>query len=31
VEFWQGRAGRLHDRIRFRQVEQGWLTERLAP
>jgi pyridoxamine 5'-phosphate oxidase len=31
VEFWQGRAGRLHDRIRFRQEDDHWVTERLAP
>jgi pyridoxamine 5'-phosphate oxidase len=32
VEFWQGRANRLHDRLRYRQTaEGGWVTERLAP
>ncbi|MFJ6198763.1 pyridoxamine 5'-phosphate oxidase [Micromonospora sp. NPDC092111] len=32
VEFWQGRASRLHDRLRFRRVDGGdWVTERLAP
>ncbi len=31
VEFWQGRASRLHDRLLFRCVESGWLVERLAP
>lgn len=31
VEFWQGRAGRLHDRLRYRATEQGWVVERLAP
>lgn len=32
VEFWQGRAGRLHDRLRFRLVDEGdWIVERLAP
>jgi pyridoxamine 5'-phosphate oxidase len=31
VEFWQGREGRLHDRIRFRAVGAGWVRERLAP
>lgn len=31
VEFWQGRAGRLHDRLRFRRTEGGWVVERLAP
>jgi pyridoxamine 5'-phosphate oxidase len=32
VEFWQGQAGRLHDRLRYRVCEDGgWLLERLAP
>lgn len=31
VEFWQGRADRLHDRIRFRLDDDGWVIERLAP
>ncbi|MFO0930222.1 MAG: pyridoxamine 5'-phosphate oxidase [Gemmataceae bacterium] len=32
VEFWQGRANRLHDRLRYRRLESGtWLIERLAP
>lgn len=31
VEFWQGRIGRLHDRLRYRRTEQGWIVERLAP
>ncbi|MEI7661561.1 MAG: pyridoxamine 5'-phosphate oxidase [Bacteroidota bacterium] len=31
VEFWQGRVGRLHDRLRFRQTGKKWITERLAP
>ncbi|NTW24975.1 MAG: pyridoxamine 5'-phosphate oxidase, partial [Lentimicrobium sp.] len=31
VEFWQGRAGRLHDRIRFRKAGSNWIKERLAP
>lgn len=31
-EFWQGRANRLHDRLRYRSVESGgWLIERLSP
>ena len=31
VEFWSGRENRLHDRLRFRRTEDGWVTERLAP
>lgn len=32
VEFWQGRANRLHDRFIYRrQDESGWKVERLAP
>lgn len=31
-EFWQGRANRLHDRIRYQiQSNKSWKTERLAP
>jgi pyridoxamine 5'-phosphate oxidase len=32
VEFWQGRANRLHDRIRYSyQEDYSWSIERLAP
>jgi len=34
IEFWQGRPGRLHDRLRYRQdppASGGWRIERLAP
>lgn len=32
IEFWQGRASRLHDRLRYRrQADGGWLVERLYP
>ena len=31
VEFWQGRSGRMHDRLRYRLDETGWVVERLAP
>ncbi len=30
-EFWQGRKSRLHDRLRYRWVDNVWLRERLAP
>ena len=31
VEFWQGRPGRMHDRLVYRRTPSGWDTERLAP
>lgn len=31
IEFWQGRASRLHDRIRFQRDQEGWTVSRLAP
>ena len=32
IEFWENRADRLHDRLRYvRQREDGWRIERLAP
>ena len=32
VEFWQGRPGRLHDRLQYRLNEKAkWILERLAP
>jgi pyridoxamine 5'-phosphate oxidase len=31
IEFWQGRAGRLHDRYRYERDETGWRIARLAP
>ena len=31
IEFWQGRADRLHDRLLYRRSAGGWRIERLAP
>ena len=31
IEFWQGRANRLHDRIQFTLENGNWKIERLAP
>ena len=31
VEFWQGRPGRMHDRLVYHRSGDGWRTERLAP
>jgi pyridoxamine 5'-phosphate oxidase len=31
IEFWQGRADRLHDRLVYRRSAEGWRVERLAP
>lgn len=31
VEFWQGRRGRMHDRLVYRRSGATWSTERLAP
>ncbi len=30
-EFWQGRASRLHDRLRYQLEADSWVIERLAP
>lgn len=30
-EFWQGRPGRLHDRLRYKKENHIWKIERLAP
>ncbi len=31
IEFWQGRANRLHDRIVYQHSNGGWKIHRLAP
>ncbi|MGH7747540.1 MAG: pyridoxine/pyridoxamine 5'-phosphate oxidase, partial [Candidatus Dormibacteria bacterium] len=31
VEFWQGRTGRLHDRLLYRREGDGWTQSRLSP
>lgn len=32
IEFWQGRANRLHDRLQYLKTEQGeWRIQRLSP
>lgn len=31
IEFWQGRASRLHDRILYTKIGEDWNIERLAP
>lgn len=30
-EFWQGRSGRMHDRLRYTRTSSGWELTRLAP
>lgn len=31
IEFWQGRASRMHDRIKYFKEDEGWGIVRLAP
>jgi len=31
LEFWQGRADRVHDRLRYTRAGNGWARERLQP
>lgn len=31
IEFWQGRASRLHDRLQYQLAGNAWKIERLAP
>ncbi len=31
IELWQGQPSRLHDRVRYRKLDRGWVKDRLAP
>jgi len=31
IEFWQGGRSRLHDRLRYTRIGNGWKIERLSP
>ncbi len=31
IEFWQGKANRMHDRLLFRRHQAGWVSEWLYP
>ncbi len=31
IEFWQGRTGRMHDRLRYERTGDGWSRVRLQP
>ena len=31
IEFWQSRLSRLHDRLSYRLIRDGWTIERLSP
>lgn len=31
IEFWQGRANRLHDRIEYKLINDRWVCQRLQP
>lgn len=31
IEFWQGRANRLHDRLEYQRQDDGWGMRRLSP
>ncbi len=31
IELWQHRDDRLHDRLRYRRADGGWIVERLQP
>jgi pyridoxamine 5'-phosphate oxidase len=31
IEFWQGRTGRLHDRLHYKRNDDSWALQRLQP
>lgn len=31
LELWQGQPSRLHDRVRYRRIDDAWVRDRLAP
>jgi pyridoxamine 5'-phosphate oxidase len=31
MEFWQGRIGRMHDRLRYERDGSAWVRTRLQP
>jgi len=31
IEFWQGRASRLHDRLLYARADGAWTFQRLSP
>jgi pyridoxamine 5'-phosphate oxidase len=31
MEFWQGQPSRMHDRLLYRRLADGWQIVRLAP
>jgi pyridoxamine 5'-phosphate oxidase len=31
IEFWQGRASRLHDRFEYKKIDGEWKITRLSP
>lgn len=31
IEFWQGRPGRMHDRLLYTKTKEGWNLKRLSP
>jgi len=31
IEFWHGRRNRMHDRLQYTRIDDGWTVQRLAP